>query len=87
LSRFSSLILLTGIMVLLTGALLGGLEAVAAAAYVWLLVLYVGGAPMPVPFLRPKRYPRIQGLRSFTPTDQPASLPRPFPRRPRRRRR
>ena len=86
LSRFSSLILLTGLMVLLTGPLLGVLGAVAAAGYTWLLVVYVGAGPAAVPFLRPRRYPRIPGLRSFTPTDKPAPLPQPFPRRPRRRR-
>jgi len=48
---------------LLIGVLLAGLlrwaGGVAAAGYGWLLILYLGGAPTPVPWLRPRRYPRI----------------------------
>ena len=86
LSRIGAVILFAVLLVLALGPQIGDLGAVAAAGYLWLLALYFGGGPTPVPFLRPKRYPRVTALRSFTPTDEPAPLPKPYPRRSRRRR-
>ena len=58
-SRWATLLwfgLLMG--VLLTG-LLGARGGPATVGCSWLLILYLGGAPAPVPWLRPRRYPRI----------------------------
>jgi hypothetical protein len=59
-SRFASLAVLSLVimlLVILSASWLGGLVS---AGYVWLLVLYLGGPPAPVPWLRPRQYRRIK---------------------------
>jgi hypothetical protein len=88
LSRFGTLILLAVMIVPYGAAAFGWLAAAAVFGYAWLLGVWAGGAPaLPVPFLSPRQYPRIPGLRPEGPTDKLAPLPKPFPRRPRRGRR
>jgi hypothetical protein len=59
LSRFSTLIVFSLIIAVLGGAVTSWLGGLVIAGYAWLLALYFGGPPMPVPWLRPRRYLRI----------------------------
>jgi hypothetical protein len=87
LSRVATALLFAVLSVPFGAALFGVLAAAAVFGYIWLLgVVCAGATAVPVPFLRSRYYPRISGLRSFTPTDKPAALPKPYPHRPRRRR-
>ncbi|MFG2045711.1 hypothetical protein [Dactylosporangium sp. NPDC048998] len=61
LSRFSTLIVFSPLIVLMTGVLAGWLGGLTFAGHLWLLILYFGGAPTPVPLLRPRRYRRKTG--------------------------
>jgi hypothetical protein len=87
LSRVGTAMLLGALLVSYGTAVFGWLTAAALFGYTWLLTVFCAGATaLPVPFLRARTYPRIPGLQSFTPTDNPAPLPKPYPHRPRRRR-
>jgi hypothetical protein len=81
LSRFSTLTVFSLIIAALGGALAGWPGGLVIAGYAWLLALYFGGPPMPVPWLRPRRYRRINrpGLTS----DPETSTGRKTRRRPR----
>jgi hypothetical protein len=81
LSRVSTVGALTIFMVQ-SVPLVGWIGWIATVGYMWLLTLYFGGPAAPAPWLMPKEYPRIKGLRSFSPTDAPGT-PLPKPRGPR----
>jgi hypothetical protein len=70
LARSSTLIVMSTLLIALTSLYAGWMGGIAVAGYAWLLVLYVGGAPSPVPWLRPLRFPRIRAPRTAGPTEK-----------------